>query len=294
MAKNNTSLGTLLALVLATSACAQATERATWLWKKGGDPLGASAMITSQSTQQTLIDLLQQQHITTVYGSYGQYTQTQSQAVAQWNQALAANGVQSHYLMAQNTWVFAQNHSKMLNKLQTRLIDYQRNAAPDAEFTALHLDIEPHALTEWKQGTPQSRQALLWQLIDTFKAIRALLDDQGMAQLKLYADIPTWYDSSAKIGWADQGTAFFAALEEVLDGISIMAYERDNSASILNATADERALASPTFSVRLGVDVSNTWQDPAHLHQIIGELEAAQQRVDIHDATDYYYWLQAH
>ncbi|TMP26742.1 hypothetical protein CWB99_17950 [Pseudoalteromonas rubra] len=292
MPKRHIFLGSILALM--TSVAIQASERATWLWKKGGDPLGASSMITAQSEQQTLIDLLQQQSIAVVYGSYGQYTSTHPQAVAQWNQTLATQGIQSHYLMAQNTWVFPNNHSKMLSKLQTRFIDYQHNAAPHAEFTALHLDIEPHALTEWKQGTPQSRQALLWQLIDTFKAIRAQLDNQGMAQLKLHADIPTWYDSSAKIDWPDQGAAFFAALSEVLDSNSIMAYERDNSTSILNATVTERALASSTFSVRLGVDVSETWENPTHLHQVIDELEAAQQRVDIHDATDYYYWLQAH
>ncbi|WP_054016095.1 hypothetical protein [Pseudoalteromonas sp. R3] len=292
MSKGHIFLSTIL--MLTTSVFAQATERATWLWKKGGDPLGAKAMVTTQSTQQTLIDLLQQQAISDVYGSYGQYTQTHTQAVAQWNQTLAAQGIQSHYLMAQNTWVFPNNHSKMLSKLQTRFIDYQHHAAPDAEFTALHLDIEPHALSEWKQGTALSRQALLWQLIDTFKAIRAQLDNQGMAQLKLYADIPTWYDSSTNIDWPDQGAAFFAVLSEVLDGISIMAYERDNSASILNATVTERALASPTFSVRLGVDVSETWQNPAHLNRVISELEAEQQHIDIHDATDYYYWLQAH
>ncbi|QTL36377.1 hypothetical protein [Pseudoalteromonas viridis] len=292
MSKGHTLLATIL--MLTTSVCAQAIERATWLWKKGGDPLGATAMITTQSTQQTLIDLLQQQAISDVYGSYGQYTQTHTQAVAQWNQTLAAQGIQSHYLMAQNTWVFPSNHDKMLSKLQTRFIDYQHNAAPDAEFAALHLDIEPHALSEWKQGTAQSRQALLWQLIATFQAIRTLLDEQNMTRVKLYADIPTWYDSSDKIDWPDQGAAFFTALSEVLDGISIMAYERDNSASILNATAMERALASPTFSVRLAVDVSTTWQNPAHLNRVITELEAAQQRVDIHDASDYYYWLQAH
>ncbi|MCO7190107.1 MULTISPECIES: hypothetical protein [unclassified Pseudoalteromonas] len=290
MPKRHIFLGSILALT--TSVAIQASERATWLWKKGGDPLGASSMITAQSEQQTLIDLLQQQNISVVYGSYGQYTSTHPQAVAQWNQTLATQGIQSHYLMAQNTWVFPSNHSKMLSKLQTRFIDYQHHAAPDAEFTALHLDIEPHALNEWKQGTAQSRQALLWQLIDTFKAIRALLDTQEMAQIKLYADIPTWYDSSTNINWPDRGSAFFTELANVLDGISIMAYERDSSDSIMNATADERALASPAFSVRLGVDVSETWENPAHLHQVINQLEAAQQRVDIHDATDYYYWLQ--
>ncbi|TMP34809.1 hypothetical protein [Pseudoalteromonas rubra] len=292
MAKRHIFLGSILALT--TSVAIQASERATWLWKKGDDPLGASSMITAQSEQQTLIDLLQQQNISVVYGSYGQYTSTHPQAVAQWNQTLATQGIRSHYLMAQNTWVFPNNHSKMLSKLQTRFIDYQHNAAPHAEFTALHLDIEPHALSEWKQGTAQSRQALLWQLIDTFKAIRALLDTQKMAKIRLYADIPTWYDSSTNINWPDRGSAFFTELANVLDGISIMAYERDSSASIMNATTDERALASPTFSVRLGVDVSETWENPAQLHQVIDQLEAAQQRVDIHDATDYYYWLQAH
>ncbi|WP_165389220.1 hypothetical protein [Pseudoalteromonas rubra] len=56
----------------------------------------------------------------------------------------------------------------------------------------------------------------------------------------------------------------------------------------------ERALASPRFSVKLAGDVSNTWQNPAHFHRVITKPEAAQQRVDIHDATSYYYWLQVH
>ncbi|ASP37939.1 hypothetical protein CHH28_04265 [Bacterioplanes sanyensis] len=265
----------------------------TWLWKKNGDAMGATAIITDADGQTGALQHLQQHAFTRVYGSYGNAVLEQRQALAHWNQTLASHGIESQYLMASNHWALPGGQTRLLDKVSTHFIAFQQAVTVEQRFQALHFDIEPHALSEWKQATPEVRRQLLWNLAHALTAVRQLLDRHQLQQVRIYADIPTWYDSSAKIAWADNGSAYFATLAQAIDGVSIMAYERDQADSILNATVFERSLQSEQFRVRLAVDVSDTWPTPEHMNSVISTLQAQGAAVDVHDFTDHYYWLNS-
>lgn len=283
-----------LAALAGICASAQANKGiGTWLWKKNGDTMGAMAIITNAGAQSDALHYLHQQSFTQVYGSYGNAVLEQRQALAHWNQILAGQGIESHYLMASNHWALPGGQTRLVNKVSTHFIAFQQAVTAEQQFQALHFDIEPHALSEWKQATPEVRRQLLWNLAHALTAVRQLLDRHQLQQVRIYADIPTWYDSSAKIAWTDKGSAYFAALAQAIDGVSIMAYERDQADSILNATAFERSLQNEQFTVRLAVDVSDTWLTPGHMNSVISTLQAQGATVDVHDFTDHYYWLSS-
>ncbi len=265
----------LIVLAICGSAFAQ-TQRGTWMWGSASHPYGASNVIGDLPLEDELVSYFGAWGVDRVYASVGSLGISDPTSMARWNAALDDMGVESQKLHG----IVTPNPVSLANKIQTQLIDFNVSRAdPRERFDAVHLDIEPHASAAWDSGTPADRRNLLFDLRDTYVAARAQLDDNGASEVRIYADLPVWYDSSASIGWLDTADRdqWFDDIGVPLDGITMMAFERDTLSKITSGVGWE--VANFDGEVRIGLNVNEvgpgeTFEDFAAMLTMADDLEA--------------------
>ncbi len=225
-----------IALGLACLQSAHAQEhRSAWMWSSSGHPYGAYNIVGDNEAEAALINDFELWGFDRIYTSLGTWPTTDPERVAHWNAGLDAAGIQSQMLLGEATWIYEGSaRNSLLNLIQSRLINYNLSRVDTSEWIdAVHLDIEPHALTAWKNGTDTDRRDLLLLLRDTYADVRDLLDTNGQTQIEIYADLPVWFDSSSSIAWnVGERDQWFTDIALSLDGISMMAYERSTLSHI--------------------------------------------------------------
>ncbi len=126
---------------------------------------------------------------------------------------------------------------------------YQKAAAPDEKFYALHLDVEPHQ-------DPKLPDARKWQLYADF-VLRAAADVHAAGE-KIEWDIPFWLDNF-KVAYGDKAEA--PLLEVVMDNsdaVALMSY-RDSAEAMLDVSKTEIEMAkSRSIRVILGAETGET------------------------------------
>jgi hypothetical protein len=116
-------------------------------------------------------------------------------------------GLEVHLLLGENTWVFPENRGKLLSIV--RLFNEFNKVAGTYSFDALHLDIEPHSLLEWRT----SRKPLLENYLKTLTSVKEI------CKKPVFVDVPPKY---LELPWKG-GTLFEEVLRRV-DGVNVMAY----------------------------------------------------------------------
>jgi outer membrane protein TolC len=132
---------------------------------------------------------------------------------------------------------------------------------PEAAFDAVHLDVEPHALPDWRQAKRAAQ--LLARYIDMLDEARPLTRAHGLA---LYVDAPYWL-----INRSVDGIPFVTHLRPRVDGVVLMSYGL-RATKISDALALMRRLpGAADLDAVIGVSA-----DPAHLCPAtsIGALES--------------------
>jgi len=293
------------ALVLFSSLAAQACKyRAVWFWQEDGHPYGASNIVGNAVLENQTVSFLTSRWVRRVYGSYGQQPVTSPTISANWNAKLDAAGIQSQLLMSDNTWIFPTNHSSLLTKITQRVLNF--NNAPGRtvpqKFDGLHLDIEPHALTNWSALTAADKRQWLFLLRDTYAVVRQHLASNGVPTFPVYADLPVWFDKlpadAGQIGWTNAAdrNQWFSDIATNLTGITFMAFDQTALSAISNGVAWERANIAGT-DVRVGLEsdigATNTWATLADFNAMMETVEAAFGFADAVDIQDYTSWRQA-
>jgi len=224
-------------LLLGTSSQVLAQHHsAGWMWSSPGHPYGSVNVLGDEEKESELISYLGAWNFDRVYTSVGNLPLTDPNTVARWNSTLNGFGVDVQMLLGENTWVYPGTRPNLLSLIQTRFINFNASRTdPNERFAGLHLDIEPHALPGWQNGTEDKKQ-LLFLLRDTYADVRSLLDNNGAADIPIYADLPVWYDTSTAIGWtnAAERDQWFEDIADSLAGISLMAFERSTLGSIVS------------------------------------------------------------
>lgn len=266
--------------------------RGVWAWRDEGDPHGTDAVVGDAALEAAAIQTLIDWGVDRVYGSYGDRAQTEPDVIASWNLQLHAAGIESHVLMGDPAWVSSREWSNMLSKVDSRLIAFNDSRTVDAErFDGLHLDIEPQGADDWSDLSDTDRYWRLFLLDETYAEARGAMDAGSGVALPIGADLPVWFDNlpstlggDGSIGWESEAArdAWFTGLGASLSSISLMAYERETDALIIDAVATEASLFPGEVRVGLNEEVGTTWPDIAALFTMAGTLEGAGYVVDLH------------
>lgn len=213
-------------------------------------------MGVSDTLENQAISFLTHCGVTRLYGSYKNRPATVPEQIRPWNAKLAAAGIQSQLLISgfdptMEIHLTDPAHTNLVNKVLGRLVGFNDTALPDEQFKALHLDLEPQTLDVWSDSgtTASDRRVMLDHLLDAYLDIRVALDTNGYSWVPMYADIPPTWDkmplpdpADGKIGWTSttDRANWYAAIDAVLDGITIMTFNKDNFTDIDIITDYER------------------------------------------------------
>lgn len=95
-----------------------------------------------------------------------------------------------------------------------RVITYNSASTAGARFDAIHLDIEPYTLPEWKEN----RQSVVEYFVDAAEEWCGIARN-GKSPVEIGAAIPFWFDGVER----DEGT-LASALQEMFDYVALMDY----------------------------------------------------------------------
>jgi hypothetical protein len=280
----------LVGIALAQSAAAAANgapagmapppSRGLWFWLKPSSPLGAAQVLGQPEREAEAIATFQRWAVGRLYGSYGSLPVESPAAMAAWNHRLHVGGVRSESLFSNGAALTPAGRAAFLAEVRTRVVDF--NAArrdPSERFDGIALDIEPHALAQWKAGSAADRRGLLDSYLETCTALRAALDQAGAGSLTISAALAYWLDRLppvGRVGWASERDRddWFKRLAVVVPTISLMAYERSQPRQILEASEWERAhfpgRTITALRARLGVE----WKALGDLRAVLPAVES--------------------
>ncbi|MDF7807565.1 hypothetical protein P4E94_08965 [Pontiellaceae bacterium B12219] len=284
-------------LLLAALPCTANKNRAVWFWAASGSVYGSVSIVGTPVRETQTLDFFNGHGIKKVYGSYQNRPVSEPAVVAAWNAKLDAEGIESQFLMSENTWIFPTNHASFLAKITERVINFNAGQPAAGQFDGLHLDIEPQALTDFKDGSPTLKRDYLNLLRDTYAAVRTHFVTNGLPDFPIYADLPVWFDSSPSIGWTDtaERDAWFAAISTNLTGISLMPFDRDSFSSIDDGVSWERTnITNATVRIGLETDIgsSGTWATSLDFDAMMETLESSYGTDEATDIQAYAIWRQ--
>ena len=227
----------LAGALLAGTASAQ-TTKGVWWWRGNNDA-------TNPAEAARRLDFLSAHGVDEIYFCVdpGKIPKETRDFV----KAAHGRGMRVALLAGDVSWIHPGNRGFAETLLAYR--SYQRHAAPDEKFYALHLDVEPHQDAK----LPDERK---WQLYADF-VLRAAADVHAAGE-KIEWDIPFWLDDKrVTFGYMEN-----APLLEVVmlsaDGVALMSY-RDSAEAMLDVSKTEIALAKKrNVRVVLGAETGET------------------------------------
>ena len=161
--------------------------------------------------------------------------------------AAGAKGIRVALLAGDVSWIRPGNRGFAETLIAYR--SYQRHAAPDEKFYALHLDVEPH------QDAKLS-DARKWQLYADF-VLRAAADVHAAGE-KIEWDIPFWLDGIRVTYGYLENAPLLEVVMSAADGVALMSY-RDTAEATLDVSKAEIALAKKrNVRVILGAETGET------------------------------------
>lgn len=269
--------------VAAGPCAAETTERprGLWFWSKPSSPHGAANVVGDAARETEALAAFRRWNIRRIYGSYATLPDTAPAALAAWNRRLHENGVRSESLFSDAAALTPPGRAALLKQIDERVLRFNAGCSTaDERFDGIALDIEPHALPRWKDGTAADRRALLEEFIGTCLALRVHLDEHGGGALPISAALACWLDRlppEGRVGWASAADRddWFARLARGVASISLMAYERSRADAVLEATAWERANFPGQIVTALRARLGVEWKSPADLRAVLPRIEVA-------------------
>lgn len=263
-------------------------DRGTWAWSDDGDPWGTATVVGDPSLEDAMLALMDDYAVGHVYGAYKRRPIDEPEVIAAWNAALHARGRTSHLLLSETVWPCAPDDIRPL--ITERFVAFNASRTdPSERFDGLHLDIEPHGLhgdrsecpIDWNNTDDATRLELMDGLAQVYEAAR----QEAGAEVPIHVDLPVWYDNVAtgSFHWPDQASrdAWFARIDSVVDGVTLMAFCREDLNRIEEGVSWELGALS---AVRIGLSAEHvvgakgeceTWTDAASLLTVAEEVEEA-------------------
>ena len=236
MRKSLLACSVLMAVSLGGPAYA-ATTKGVWWWR--GEDVASSEIAAKR------LDFLAQHGVGEIYFCVDlrkYYKETRA-----FVKAAGAKGMRVALLAGDVSWIRPGNRGFAETLIAYR--SYQRHAAPDERFYALHLDVEPHQ--DAKLSDPRK-----WQLYADF-VLRAAADVHAAGE-KIEWDIPFWLDDK-RVAYGDcEDAPLLDVLTENSDCITLMSY-RDTAEAMLDVSKTEIEMArARNVRVVLGAETGET------------------------------------
>jgi hypothetical protein len=308
-------LNPLLLTLLLTITATAIPNRGLWFWRNttipdgiGGtmpSPYGSDLVVGNDTLENDCLAFFKLHHVKRIYGSYGNRPICDADDIADWNEKLDCLRIESQMLLEGISVSGPADLPNYLDKITTRFINFNDAHAsePAKQFDGLHLDIEPQQTPPYQGGSAADKRAVLDDLLVCYGEIRNHLNTNGYAHLPIYADIPfTWDKIPGSIGWsgAADRDAWFVALKEVLDGLSIMTFSKDTAPELDDATAYERAGALDGFSriaiqPKIGIvdPPAVIWPDYPTFNGVLNDLETLIEEDECTDIENFGFWRHA-
>jgi hypothetical protein len=239
----------MIAITLAPSVCAQTASsrsalppaRALWVWKP--------ALFEDPGELEALLAFAVQKRISTIFFSAAtQRLQHEPELYRRLIRRAHAQGVTVQALSGEPDWLFPDRRSGARAFLEA-LREYDRGSHPEERFDAVHLDVEPQSLPEWKAGRHADLAARYLAFVDWIR------DQARPLALPLVVDIPVSFNRIA----AGPRSMSEAVLDRA-DQIVVMTY-KDTAQKVVDASRVEIESAdSAGKKVWIGISA-----DPAHL-----------------------------
>ncbi len=138
---------------------------------------------------------------------------------------LAKKNIEVHLMIANNDFVYPQNHDKLLEALKYNL------SVPG--IAGIHLDIEPHTLPEWKEN----KEEMYRNYVEMIEVVSSQLSSTGLA---LSVSIPLSYELE-----------YLQKVNRHIDRFYLMAYEHPDVEFILRKTLEEVSLFQSKATIAL-------------------------------------------
>jgi hypothetical protein len=192
-----------------------------------------------------------------------------------WNTDLHNNQIKSIYLLGTAEWIFPEYRNDMLELITNNYILFNKSANLSERLDGIHLDIEIHALPEWKTASDIRKRELIQMLKDAYKDVKDILIKNGMDADEVMADIPFWYDSLTAVGWKSEEDRkeWFTDVARYISCFSIMDYGNNSIPSILDRAQWERDNFKGV--VEIGIDseeYGTTWKTRAEFRRAIAKI----------------------
>jgi len=216
----------LLVLIVMPHIAGAAPARAMWVYK-------TEDVMTSAAEQELLFAFCKQRQITDMFWQVdfaGSPEHSSSLKNVEENRlflaAAHAQGVHIHALSGDPSHTLTKNHERVC-ALADALLAFNQTGE---RFDGLHLDIEPHALPQWKKASAAEKCDLLTQMVDVHTKVVERLHTADK-NVVYGADIVFWLDKIKPDGSPAypvtyRGKAKDAAkhLLDVVDHVGIMSY----------------------------------------------------------------------
>ena len=191
---------------------------------------------TNTSSRDERLNFLQSNHVTEIYLWADGMTNAQ---IATFIRAAASHGMRVAWLSGDVTWI--DSGSSGFDNFYNKYNAYQAQAASDAKFYAMHLDVEPH-----QRGNTQEN----WQkYADLF--VRACTKAHNAGHT-IEWDIPYWLEGK-KVTSSGSSVTLLNLLAQNADTLCLMSY-RDTAKGILSASEQEIPLGT-TYNCKIVLGV---------------------------------------
>lgn len=226
--------------VLLTLAGVAASHESVGVWWWNGRQLDDS------SAYGVRLDFLHANRVTEIY--FCAELSSPTDRLSAFVRTAAEKGMRVAWLAGDVSWIFPENDG--FERTLESFIEYRKSAQPDAQFFALHLDVEPHQDAKLADGRK-------WQLYADF-VVRATRMAHR-AGVKIEWDIPFWLDDIRVEYGHDANVPLIDVIMKNSDGVALMSY-RDTAQAMLNVSRTEirKAASFPNCRVILGAETGES------------------------------------
>ncbi len=221
-------------------------NKALWVWK-------VNPIFEKKSSLDELILFCMDHNIDKLYFSLNQqsansismetanHSGLSMESLSNFIKTLHEKGIKTSALIGDKHWVLPKKRQNMKERLNV-ILDFNSRACKECRFDAVHFDVEPHLLPQWKK-IPKEVLKLYHQ---TLLVAKNRLEQEEIP-LPLEADLPVHFEKVS--------ATLLKKIIGLVDEVTLMAYSAKRPTTLLKSVLDELNQATEESTpTRIGID----------------------------------------